>query len=63
MDEAKQAIITEDKKILCPYCHKINGELIGNETVKNLRLRCRGSNGRLQHYFLLNVEREVKVND
>lgn len=63
MEKIKQAIITEDKKILCPYCHKINGELTGNEMVRNLRLRCRGSNGRLQHYFLLNVEREVKIND
>lgn len=61
--EEKQAIITEDKKILCPYCHKINGELTGNETVRNLRLRCRGSNGRLEHFFMLNVEREEKIND
>lgn len=61
--EERQAIITEDKKILCPYCHKINGELTGNETVRNLRLRCRGSNGRMEHFFMLNVERGVTVND
>lgn len=61
--EERQAIITEDKKIRCPYCNKINGELTGNEEIHNFKVRCRGSNGRLEHFFMLNVEREVKEND
>lgn len=62
--EEKQAIITEDKKILCPYCKKVNGELTGFETIRNFKVRCRGSNGRLSHYFMLNAESgEVKIND
>lgn len=62
MKELRQAIITEDGKYRCPVCNKLNGELTGNEVVKNLKIRCRGSNGRLSHYFVLNVEREVESN-
>lgn len=55
--ELKEAIITEDKNILCPYCKKKNGELTGEETIRNFKIRCRGSNARLEHFFMLNVER------
>lgn len=60
MEELKQAIITEDKKIICPYCHKLNGQLTGNEIIRNFKMRCRGSNGRTEHFFKLNVEMEDK---
>lgn len=59
-EQIRQAIITEDKKILCPYCHKINGQLTGQETIRNYKVRCRGSSGRLEHFFMLNVEKEEK---
>ncbi|MCM1026390.1 MAG: hypothetical protein NC432_08125 [Roseburia sp.] len=58
MEEIKQAIITEGGKIRCPYCHKINGELTGQETICNFKIRCRGSSSRLEHFFLLNAEPE-----
>lgn len=58
MEEIRQAIIAKDNKILCPYCHKINGELTGKETIRNFKVRCRGSSGRLEHFFMLNVEME-----
>lgn len=59
-EQIRQAIITEDKKILCPYCRKINGQLTGQETIRNYKVRCRGSGGRLEHFFMLNVEKEEK---
>lgn len=59
-EQLRQAIITEDGKILCPYCHKINGELTGRETIRNYKVRCRGSSGRCEHHFMLNVEMEEK---
>lgn len=55
----KQAIL-QGKRILCPYCKKMNGQLTGQESVKNFRIRCRGSSGRQEHFFILNVEREVE---
>lgn len=63
MGEIRQAIVTEDKAIICPYCYKKNGQLSGNETIKNFKMRCRGSNGRTKHYFMLDVDTEVKLND
>lgn len=57
--EERQAIITEDKKIKCPYCNKTNGVITGNETIRNYKVRCRGSRRGGEHYFMLNVEREV----
>lgn len=64
MGEVREAII-RDGKIFCPSCGKLNGELTGKEEVHNFRIRCRGSNGRIEHFFMLNVnrEREVKAND
>lgn len=44
MGEVREAII-RDGKILCPYCHKVNGELTGKEEIHNFRIRCRGSGG------------------
>lgn len=61
--EYRQAIIAEDKAIVCPYCLKKNGELTGNEEIHNFKIRCRGSNGRSEHFFVLNAEREAKEND
>lgn len=65
MEQLKQAVITEDRKIRCPFCGKLNGELTGKEEIHNFRIRCRGSGGRMEHFFMLNVnrEREVKAND
>lgn len=62
MKDLRQAII-KDGKILCPYCHKINGELTGDEEIHNFKVRCRGSSGRLEHFFILNTEREVTINE
>lgn len=62
MKDLRQAII-KDGKILCPYCHKINGELTGDEEIHNFKVRCRGSNGRLEHFFLLDVERKAENDD
>lgn len=64
MGEVREAII-KDGKILCPYCFKLNGELTGKEEIHNFRIRCRGSGGRMEHFFMLNVnrEREVKSDD
>lgn len=59
METSKQAII-RDGVIICPLCYKKNGELTGNEEIHNFKIRCRGSSGRLEHFFVLNVEREVK---
>ncbi|MCM1325241.1 MAG: hypothetical protein NC094_01325 [Bacteroidales bacterium] len=56
--EERQAIITEDKKIYCPLCKKLNGILTGQETIRNYKIRCRGSNGRMEHFFMLNAEPE-----
>lgn len=60
MMEIRQAIITADKRLLCPYCGKLNGRLTGNETIRNFKMRCRGSNGRMEHFFMLNVEMEER---
>lgn len=60
MEETREAII-RDRKILCPYCHKVNGELTGKEEIHNFRIRCRGSGGRMEHFFMLNVNREREV--
>lgn len=62
MGEIRQAII-KDNAILCPYCRKINGRLTGKEEIKNFKMRCRGSNGKLEHFFMLNTETEEKQND
>lgn len=59
METYRQAII-KDGVIICPLCYKKNGELTGNEEIHNFKIRCRGSSGRLEHFFVLNVEREVK---
>lgn len=62
MNNLRQAII-KDGKILCPYCHKVNGELTGDEEIHNFKVRCRGSSGRLEHFFILNTERKVTINE
>ncbi len=53
MEEIKKAVISKDKKIRCPYCGKLNGQLTGNEVIRNFKMRCRGSNGRMEHFFVL----------
>lgn len=61
MDELlKEAIITPDNKIKCPHCGKTNGMVTGNETVRNFKIRCKGSRRNHEHYFVLNTEREGK---
>lgn len=57
MEEIKEAII-KDKAVVCPICGKLNARLTGFETIRNFKVRCRGSNGRLEHFFMLNVEKE-----
>lgn len=53
-----EAIITEDNKIKCPYCGKVNGIITGFETVRNYKIRCRASRKNQEHFFVLNVEGE-----
>lgn len=60
MEKLKGAIITHDKKIKCPYCFKTNGMITGRETVRNFKIRCKGSRRGREHYFVLNVEKEEK---
>ncbi len=58
MGELKDAIILSDGRIKCPLCNKTNGMLTGNETVRNFKIRCRGSRRKREHFFMLNVEPE-----
>lgn len=60
MEELKEAIITPDNKIKCPYCFKTNGMVTGRETVRNFKIRCKGSRRGREHYFMLNAEKEEK---
>lgn len=55
MEKLKEAIITPDNRVLCPICGAINGEIIGDEVVKNLRIRCRKSRRNKVHSFILNL--------
>ena len=57
-EKIKEAIITPDNKIQCPICHKTNGIITGQETIRNFRIRCRSSRRGLEHFFMLNVEKE-----
>ncbi len=56
MEILKEAIITENGKIKCPYCGKTNGMITGNETIRNYKVRCRGSRRGHEHFFVLNTE-------
>lgn len=60
MEILKEAVITPDKKIHCPICGKTNGIITGQETIRNFKVRCRGSRRNLEHFFMINVEREEK---
>lgn len=53
MEEIKKAVISKDGEIRCPYCNKLNGRLTGNEVIRNFKMRCRGSSGRIEHFFAL----------
>ncbi len=55
VEELKEAIVTPDGKLRCPVCGAINGELVGDEVVKNLRIRCRKSRRNKEHSFILNL--------
>lgn len=63
IEKLKEAVITADKKIQCPICGKCNGMVTGEETIRNFKVRCRGSRRDWEHFFVLNVEREEKAND
>lgn len=56
METYKQAIITDDKKIKCPYCFKTCGMINEGALIKNYKVRCRGSRRGKEHFFWLNVE-------
>lgn len=60
MEILKEAIITPDKKIKCPICGKTCGMITGQETIRNYKVKCRGSRREWQHYFVINVEKEEK---
>lgn len=57
MEILKEAVIV-DKTVRCPICGKLNGVITGEETVRNYKIRCRGSRKGFEHYFTLNVERK-----
>lgn len=46
--------------IICPVCGKKQFKLYGSEIIKNLRYRCKLSNGRSEHFMIVNVEEENK---
>lgn len=56
-ESLKEAIIA-DKKIKCPICGKTNGMITGFETIRNYKVRCRGSRRGWEHFFVVNVEKE-----
>lgn len=60
MEILKEAIITYDNKIRCPYCLKTNGMISGNEFVRNFKIRCKGSRRGAEHFFVLNVSEKEK---
>lgn len=59
-EDLREAVITEDGKIQCPICGKCNGMITGEETIRNFKIRCRGSRRGWEHYFTINVEKEEK---
>ena len=61
METYKQAIITDDKKIKCPYCFKTCGMINEGALIKNYKVRCRGSRRGKEHFFMLNVGKEEKT--
>lgn len=60
-DVLQEAVITPDKKIKCPICGKTNGMITGKETIRNFKVRCRGSRRGWEHFFLLNIEAEENI--
>lgn len=53
MEELKQAIITPNKQVRCPYCGKLAFILNDEAYIKNLKVRCRGSRHGLEHFFIV----------
>lgn len=59
MGEVREAIITPKGEVRCPYCGKLGLVLTGEETAKNLKIRCRGSRKGAEHYYVLNTGKEA----
>lgn len=55
-EELKNAVIDEDKKIRCPVCGKTNGVLNEGASIKNYKMRCRGSRKGYEHFFMINID-------
>lgn len=55
MNELMQAIITQDGKVRCPICGKVNLILNNDTFIRNCQIRCRASRKGLEHYFMLNA--------
>lgn len=53
----EQAIIDKDGSIRCPICGRKNGELTGNETVKNFVVQCKRKIAGKPHSFIINSDR------
>ncbi len=53
MEGLKQAVITPNKRVCCPYCGKLAFILNDGAYVKNLKVRCRGSRHGLEHFFIV----------
>lgn len=54
MKTLKKAII-RDNWIRCPTCGKKQFMLYGGEVIHGLKFRCRTSNSRQKHYFLIDT--------
>ena len=54
----EQLAIIEDGWIICPICGKKQFRLYGKEKIENLKYRCKISNGKSEHFMVVNVEGE-----
>lgn len=52
--------IIENGWVVCPVCYKKQFKLYGGEKIKNLKYRCKLSNGHSEHFMIVNVEDENK---
>lgn len=54
MSELKAII--DDGWVWCPVCGKKQFKLYGGEKIKNLKYRCKLSNGHEEHFMIVDVE-------
>lgn len=54
MSELKAII--DGRWVLCPVCGKKQFKLYGGEKIKNLKYRCKSSNGHSEHFMVVDLE-------